>query len=191
MLIPFSRNDDLTGATASEVDTEAVTIPLGTRRHGDGRNLRESVSRPGLSHFCELALDWNRVASGRDVVEDIAYVEAITILNIREVVDLSRDHLERGILREHGVQNPEGIPNLSQGRDMLLLKWRKRLPVLDRIWLVNLGVVPQDLSPSDRVFRAKCMRPGMCSSIRNPVKVYVASIKDLVDRTLLINDRID
>ena len=32
-LIPFSRSNDLSGATASEVDTEAVTIPLGTRRH--------------------------------------------------------------------------------------------------------------------------------------------------------------
>ena len=71
---------------------------------------------------------------------------------------------------------------------MLLLKWRKRLPVLDRIWLVDLGVVPQDLSPSDRVLGSKGVCPGMRSSIRNPVKVYVASIKDLVDRTLLIHD---
>ena len=151
MLIPFSRNDDLTGSIASEVDTEAVAVPLSTRRHGDGRNLREPVSRPGLSHLCELALDWNWVASGRDVVENIAYVEAIAILDVREVVDLTRDHLQRGILREHGVQNPERIPYRAQRGDVLLLKRGKRLPVLDGIWLVDLGVIPQDLSTSDRV----------------------------------------
>ena len=71
---------------------------------------------------------------------------------------------------------------------MLPLKISKRFPVLDRVWLVHLGIVPQDLSSSDWILRPQCVCPSVRTTVCNPLQIHVPSIKDLVDRTLLIDN---
>ena len=71
---------------------------------------------------------------------------------------------------------------------MLPLKIGKRFPVLDRVGLVDLSIIPQDFSSSNWILRSQCVRPSVRATIGNPLQIHISGVPDLIYRTLLIDN---